>query len=117
MWKFFFWYDSTDSEEIFWLHLVASGRNNFYSTYGILFASDVDPADATAALRSAFSAIPSDLRGNALSDFWSYPAYLFTMLAKKFLEVQRSDLERTVAKLSECHAGCASRAQASLTRV
>ena len=113
-----FWYDRKlrkDREKISELHTVAKWRNYFYQANGILFASDVDPADATYTLRSTLPVIPADLRGDALVDFLSYPAYLFTKFAEKFPKVQRGDLDWTVAKLFDCHARCASRA--SLTCV
>ena len=100
------WYDSVDSEDIVGLWKVAKERTGFYAARAIRFPDDVHPTEAAATLRSRFAYLPSNISGSPLSDFVSYPAYLFTQLAEKFPYVHRCDLDLTVQKLAECHHRC-----------
>lgn len=74
-----------------------------YTTHDTHFTDDVCPARAAAILRSRFSCLPGQLRSSALSDFTSYPAYLFTKLARRFPEVHHPDLDCTVEQLLRCY--------------
>ena len=96
-----------DSEHITELRRVAENRGDFYAQHAIRFPSDARPTEAAATLRSRFYYLPAGGPAAPLSDFASYPAYLFTQLARKFPNVHCCDLEHTIQKLAECHNRCA----------
>ena len=85
---------------------MARWRDDFCAAYGFVVAEDTPPIDAAAFLKSRVARIPATLRP-ILSGLQNYPAYLHTQLAKQFPRVHRSDLDRTVDKLLDCHAKCA----------
>ena len=93
--------DNIDREELWVLGQWAKQRDALCVRYGMVVAPDTAPLDAAAFLRSRLSHVPRMLHA-LLSPLASYPFHPWDQLAKRFSDVQKPDLNRTVTELLEC---------------